>query len=57
MQKWLWRAAFMGCMALLLNWWSQEDTDHSPWDSIYSFAMIIWANLFCSYWSRHEKKL
>lgn len=57
MQKWLLKAAVMGGIAIGLNWYFKEDTDHSPWDSIYSFAMIIWANLFCAFWQRHEKKL
>jgi hypothetical protein len=47
----------MGCTVMIINYLTNEDVDHSPWDSIYSFAMILWANLFCAFWSRHEKKL
>lgn len=57
LQVWLVVPALAGLAVYLLNNFLKLSVETSPFDSLYSFFMIIWGALFVSFWTKGEEKI
>ena len=57
LQKWLHIPFFLGIIVKILNIYTGENVQHSPYDAIYSIALMFWASLYLAFWARKERAL
>lgn len=57
LQVWLVIPALAGLAVYALNHFLKLSVETSPFDSLYSFFMIIWGALFVNFWKKGEEKI